>query len=590
MATSILKHAWHFFSPLWLLGPIFDKELRVSSRRRRNYILRFAYIALLSTILFFVWVNQVQTSGYTLYEVSRMAQAGQTIISFLVWFQFCATQIIAVIMLSNSISDEIYNKTLGLLMTTPISSFQIVMGKLLSKLLQLFLLMVISIPLLSVVRIFGGIPWSYIISCLCITLVTVIFVGSLTLFLSIFSQKTYVVIIITIISLITIFAVIPLIASAVFELAGFDNIIPRDIFRSIVYQANPYYLLSLQTNNLLSQGSKNPAYFSWILNCGILTIASFIILMISMILVRKIALRQVTGQPISTKVKSNSKKYMSVDDDHSLKIRRVSDPPVVWKELRLPMLGKHKIVAGICIFLVLSLLLFTYWICAMERQLSDPNIHMLYIMIFFSLGVIFTIILTATGITTEKESRSWPILLTTTLEDRQILFGKYIGSIRKLLPVWILLFAHVIIFCLDGVINPVAVIQITILVAWTETFLFCTGIYFSSRHKHTTTAVIVNFVFCAIIWVLIPIVLFLLGTFLLNDDEFANAYMDTNPFLHAVVIVDANTNTSTNYQWVSFNTNALMSTAWMIVCMVGYMFIGTIFALLAKRRFRRNIF
>ena len=167
MTEAIIKYVGRILSPFWLLGPIFDKELRVSSRRRRNYVLRFAYISLLSTILFFFWVNVVQTSGYNLYYVSRMAQAGQAIISFIVWFQFCATQLIAIIMLSTSISDEIYNKTLGLLMSTPINSFQIVMGKLLSKLLQLILLLVISLPLLAVVRIFGGVPWNFIISSLC---------------------------------------------------------------------------------------------------------------------------------------------------------------------------------------------------------------------------------------------------------------------------------------------------------------------------------------------------------------------------------------------------------------------------------------
>ena len=181
MAEAIIKCICRILSPSWLLGPIFDKELRVSSRRRRNYVLRFAYIGLLLAILFFVWAEVVQTSGYSLYHASRMARAGQSIITFIVWFQFCATQIIAVIMLSTAISDEIYNKTLGLLMTTPINSFQIVMGKLLSKLLQLILLLVISLPLLAVVRIFGGVPWNYIISSLCLTLATVIFVGSISL-------------------------------------------------------------------------------------------------------------------------------------------------------------------------------------------------------------------------------------------------------------------------------------------------------------------------------------------------------------------------------------------------------------------------
>ena len=93
-----LKNILRIFSPSWLLGPIFDKELRVSSRRRRNYVLRFMYITLLSTILYFFWASIVRTSGNNLYQASRMATIGQEIMTFIVWFQFCATQIIAVIM------------------------------------------------------------------------------------------------------------------------------------------------------------------------------------------------------------------------------------------------------------------------------------------------------------------------------------------------------------------------------------------------------------------------------------------------------------------------------------------------------------
>ena len=161
------------------------------------------YITLLSTILYFFWASIVHISGNNLYQASRMATMGQEIMTFIVWFQFCATQIIAVIMLSTSISDEIYNKTLGLLMSTPITSFQIVMGKLISKFLQLILLLVISLPLLAVVRIFGGVPWDYIVSSLMPDFGNnSILIGTLSLFFSIFSHKAYVVIIETIITLI----------------------------------------------------------------------------------------------------------------------------------------------------------------------------------------------------------------------------------------------------------------------------------------------------------------------------------------------------------------------------------------------------
>jgi len=210
MITILYNFICKVLSPFRLTGPIFDKELRVSSRRSRNYILRFAYVALLTAFLVLVWIEAMGQSGSSLYRISRMAETGKFIVICVVWFQFCATQFLAIILLSNSIGDEIYHRTLGLLMTTPINSFQIVMGKLLSKLLQLVLLLAISLPLLAIIRVMGGVPWNYVISSLCITLTTVIFVGSLSLFYSIFCRRAYAVIIMTIMTLSTIFALLPL--------------------------------------------------------------------------------------------------------------------------------------------------------------------------------------------------------------------------------------------------------------------------------------------------------------------------------------------------------------------------------------------
>jgi len=147
----------------WLTGPIFDKELRVSSRRRRNYVLRFVYLAALTLYVVLIWLASVHESGYGpsgsgAYRISMMSRAGQTVILSIVAFQFAAMQLIAIVMLSTSISEEIYHKTLGVLMTTPVGSFKIVLGKLLSRLLQILILLAISLPLLAIVRVLGGVP------------------------------------------------------------------------------------------------------------------------------------------------------------------------------------------------------------------------------------------------------------------------------------------------------------------------------------------------------------------------------------------------------------------------------------------------
>ena len=132
-----------------LTGPIFDKEMRVSSRRRRNYVLRFLYIGIFTVLVAAVWAEHVAYNRSSVYQTSRMASAGVTLVVTVLWFEFLAAQVIAAVMLSTSISDEIYKRTLGVLMTTPIGSFQIVLGKLTSKLLQIVLLLAISLPLLA---------------------------------------------------------------------------------------------------------------------------------------------------------------------------------------------------------------------------------------------------------------------------------------------------------------------------------------------------------------------------------------------------------------------------------------------------------
>ncbi|MGB2865072.1 MAG: ABC transporter permease subunit, partial [Sedimentisphaerales bacterium] len=200
MITGLTNFVARFLSLYWLTGPIFDKELRVSSRRKRNYFLRFAYVCLLTAFIASAWIVMVKTgsSASVAYQVSRMSEIGKYVTITIVWFQFISIQLIAIVMLSTAISDEIYNRTLGLLMSTPVSSLQIVIGKLFSKLLQLVLLLAISLPLLAIIRVMGGVPWDYVVSSLCITLTAAIFAGSVSLVFSITNRHSHSVIVRTV--------------------------------------------------------------------------------------------------------------------------------------------------------------------------------------------------------------------------------------------------------------------------------------------------------------------------------------------------------------------------------------------------------
>ena len=596
MTAVLFSLFGRIFSLSWLTGPIFEKELRVSSRRRRNYVLRFVYLAFLTVVLVMVWVRQMAYRGSGLYLMSRMSEAGKVVIAYTVWFQFCVTQIVAVIMLSASISDEVYNRTLGLLMTTPISSFQIVMGKLFSKLLQLVLLLAISLPLLAIVRVFGGVPWGYVVSSLCITLTTIIFAGSLSLLFSIFTRKAYVVIIVTCVTLGVIFALLPLGIYAIWDVALTNTTVSEKSLLAGLYLPNPYCNMFFNTMTMADpRAAARMPTFVWPLHCGIMLAASAVILFISVISVRRVALRQAAGQvgPSSRKSRSgkNAVPASPGQKDFIAPTRRVIGPAVLWKEMRLPMLGRRKRLGFLALGLALVLILGSYCLCAAHHMLKDPEVHIVYTIIYLGLGILFTIVLPSTCITSEKEARSWPLLLTTTLDNKEILFGKFIGTLRRCFPIWLLLLGHTIAFSLVGSIHPVAIIHIGILVLWLMVFLSCSGLYFSSRFKRTTTAVIMNFTFALVIWFVVPVLLFLTSAITRNAN-FAESYMDTHPYVHAAISIDAAAGKSTpdGYEWLGSRSQVLGATIWMLSCMAGYVCFGALLAWRAQSGFRRNIF
>lgn len=242
----------------------------------------------------------------------------------------------------------------------------------------------------------------------------------------------------------------------------------------------------------------------------------------------------------------------------------------------------------------LIMLMATYYLCAREGILTEKGIHASYVVVALGLGLLSTVVLSATSITAEKESRSWPLLLVTTLDDRAILFGKWAGILRRCLPAWIWLLGHVTVFSLAGFIHPVAILQIGLLAAGSLVFLSGSGLYFSSRFKHTTTAVTMNVALAIVIWAVVPILMGMMGAFFRDSRELAEFYMDTNPFVHAVTILEATVGDLDRYRWFSHiggeSLTVVESTIWIFACTMGYMLLGCLFAWRAKCCFRRHIF
>ena len=604
MSATRVSRIVRAFRPSVLTGPILGKELRVSSRRRRTYLLRFGYLALLTFVVLLVWWGTVRggSGPVSARRVARLSEAGKIIVSSIVWFQFIACQLVVIALMSTSISDEIQHTTLGTLMSTPINSFQIVVGKLFSKLLQLMILLGISLPLLAVVRVFGGVPWDFVVSGVCITLSTAVFLGAIGMYFSIFNRRAYAAMIKTILAGAALFGLIPLLI-----ILSFRNINPPmwlgEWLGTTLMHSNPYLILGICTKTMVS--SRMPggvAFFSWPVHCGALLAASALVLTLCVAAVRKVALRQATGEAglFVSRRRRRKAAARAVAAAPTRRIRRITGSPVVWRELRAPTFGRRSASSVVWPILGVVALLIVY--VAVGDDLDDDDVQITFVLILTLLGMLMTAVVSATGITAEKETRSWPILLSTTLSDRRIILGKAVGVWRRCLPAWVLLGIHVAVFTCMGHLHPVLIWHLSIVVTWVILFLTGTGLYFSARLKRTTAAVLANVTLAAVLWVIIPLlsVIIVEGGRIRQGRRLVEDSLAGNPGCQVVVVAQGayksqrrsrRPDRGWSYRWPGNKWHSVSATTYvLLVNLLGYGSASCLFLWRARRRLRRRVF
>jgi len=615
---------YHWTCLGWLTGPIFGKELRVSSRRRRNYVLRSVYLLLLLVFIAIVWCNLDLSARSPAAMRYRMAQAGRQVISMIVLFQFVALPLMAVAMLSTAISDEVSHRTLGGLMTTPITSVQIVLGKLLSRVFQLMLMAGISLPILAFLRMFGGVPWLFILSSLCVTVTTVLFSGALSLFFSIRGRQTHEVILRTLSVLILFFGILPAIFTLMFQFSAYGFTGPG-LSQTVLLLFGRFFTLTsplLQMSSLVT-GVSNPGsmnnqvmvaglgslgrlgkslamtgWAGWVTHCLIMLGLCAALVAWSVRRVRRVALSQAVGQLAGNR-KGRWRLWKPLAQPVETRaIRRVSGACVVWKELRSPLVqgGKKAVWIGFGTAALVQAGMYIFY--GFSGLLREDFTHVSCVSLFLVIGLLGSIFLSATTITSEKETRSWPILLSTLLDDRQILLGKAIGTFRRCLPAWLFLGAHLLLFCTLGYMHPASLLFMSLIVFWVIAFLSGTGLYFGTRFHKTSGAVISNLALILLIWLALPAVIGVLGLFgpyqaLLNKVAFANPVVQA---MIALTGLSGTENAQLNWTQIRFHRmHGIWDLPWAfagMLCLYAgvYIMVGVGFLRLAQRSMRKRIF
>ena len=146
-------------------NPVLTKELRVRMRGARAYWILFGYLLFLAVVLLFTYSSfQGGVSSNSGVGGSNSAQVGLTLFRTLWVCQIFLVLFITPAITSGAITIEKEQQTIDLLTMTRLSRLNIVLGKMLSAIAFTALLLVSSLPLVSICFMLGSIDPGMVIS------------------------------------------------------------------------------------------------------------------------------------------------------------------------------------------------------------------------------------------------------------------------------------------------------------------------------------------------------------------------------------------------------------------------------------------
>jgi ABC-type transport system involved in multi-copper enzyme maturation permease subunit len=407
-----------------LTGPVLEKELRVLSRQKRTYWLRSLYPILLIVIVTGVWMFMriAAKAGQTSLALSGMDSMARSVVSAMVWMQFVLCQFMAVVFVSSAMSDEVRRRSLSALMTTPMRPVQILFGKLMGPLMMVWTLLALGCPFLALVRVWGGIPWEYLVSTLAVTVCVTLCLGTVSLLLSLWFERPH--------------KVVLLLLSVIIigHISGFLSLRFGGLFGGMI---NPWAVFVALSREFFSPGAATNAL--WQGHCLLMLGLASAFFWVCMLCLRKRALahsssprrRGGLGMLVRRLIRGGRARPERA-------IRSVVGAPLLWKELGCAP-GRYLMRQTPWIILLVAILAACLVLPNLFVGQSSPIIYGVVAAAIGLLVMLRTTTMAAWCVAQEKEAQAWPVLLCTTLPDIWILRHKALSVIIKNAAGWIAL-------------------------------------------------------------------------------------------------------------------------------------------------------
>jgi ABC-type transport system involved in multi-copper enzyme maturation permease subunit len=170
-------------------NPILLRVVSAAGKRKRDLLVRCVYLGLLTAI---VLVGLASSSDRYSGEVTftALTKVSADLFWQMSYVQLALVALLAPVFTAGAITQEKDSQTYDILLATPLTNAQIILGSLLSRLFFIFALLISGIPIFSITQIFGGVAIRSIVTSFGIAIATAFVTGALAMAIATFKVGT----------------------------------------------------------------------------------------------------------------------------------------------------------------------------------------------------------------------------------------------------------------------------------------------------------------------------------------------------------------------------------------------------------------
>ncbi|HWE35441.1 MAG TPA: ABC transporter permease subunit [Isosphaeraceae bacterium] len=176
-------------------GPVFEYEWRIGARRKQVYALRSLFVGALLVALWIGWWERSGTAGQS--PQQRQAMLAMQASYAIVGTMLTLVLLVAPAATAGAICQEKARGTLAHMLVTDLTDSEIVLGKLVARLMPVLTLIGCALPVVLIVSMMGGVDPNAMAGAFLVSAAIAVLGCSLALLLSIRAKKTHEVLLLT---------------------------------------------------------------------------------------------------------------------------------------------------------------------------------------------------------------------------------------------------------------------------------------------------------------------------------------------------------------------------------------------------------